>query len=231
MGFIVLEGLDGSGKSTQVSMLKSRLENRGIAYEYLHFPRLNEGIFGEMIARFLRGEMGEIGQVDPYLVALIYAGDRADAAEMIRNWISAGKLVLVDRYVYSNIAFQGAKTAGPDERRRLRDWILHLEYSYYHLPKPDLNIFLDVPFSFTRSRLGEAREGDDRSYLNGKGDIHEQDLSFQEKVREVYLEIGADYEDMLIVNCTATDGGMLPPEKVAEKIAGSLRRIEMLKDL
>jgi len=231
MGFIVIEGLDGSGKSTQVARLRTRLDQAGITYEYLHFPRLNEGIFGELVARFLRGEMGELGQVDPYLVALIYAGDRADAAAQIRHWLSQGKLVLADRYVYSNIAFQGAKTTSHEQMARLRDWILELEYSYYSLPRPELNIFLDVPFSFTRSRLAEERAGDDRSYLNGGQDIHEKDLSFQEKVREVYLDLGGHVKDLQIVSCADKEGEMRSPDEIFELILNALRNVDELSNL
>jgi len=97
MRFIVIEGLDGSGKSTQMRLLKDYLKKKSIAYKYLHFPRLEEGIYGKLVARFLRGEMGPIDQVDPYLVALIFAGDRREAASQIRKWLDKGYLVIVDR--------------------------------------------------------------------------------------------------------------------------------------
>ena len=140
MGFIVIEGLDGSGKSTQLTLLREHLDQQGVRYKYLHFPRLEEGIYGKLVARFLRGEMGANDLVDPYLVALIFAGDRSDAAPMIRGWMDDGYLVIVDRYVYSNIAFQCAKLSEQDERDRLRNWILEFEFEYNSLPKPDLNL-------------------------------------------------------------------------------------------
>ena len=90
MRFVVIEGLDGSGKSTQLSLLGKYLENESIPHRYLHFPRLEEGVYGKLIARFLRGEMGSLEEVDPYLVALIFAGDRADAAPKIREWMAKG---------------------------------------------------------------------------------------------------------------------------------------------
>ena len=102
--FIVLEGVDGSGKSTQIAKLREMFAQKGIESEYLHFPRFDAPYFGDMIARFLRGELGSIEQVDPYVVALLYAGDRKDAATMIRQWLAEGKVVICDRYVYSNIA-------------------------------------------------------------------------------------------------------------------------------
>ena len=108
MSLIVLEGLDGAGKSTQIDLLQQLLASRGLRYEYLHFPRFDAPIYGELIARFLRGELGAVDAVDPYVVALLYAGDRADAAPVIRRWLDEGKFVILDRYVYSNVAYQCA---------------------------------------------------------------------------------------------------------------------------
>ena len=158
MSFIVIEGLDGAGKSTQLNFLADYLNSKGVECESLHFPRTNSPFFGELIARFLRGELGNLEQVDPYLVALLYAGDRKDASELLKQWLSSGKTILLDRYVYSNIAFQCAKLDGLDNQTRLRDWIYNLEFNYFAIPKPNLNIFLDVPFQFTVSKLTKHRE-------------------------------------------------------------------------
>ena len=95
--FIVLEGLDGAGKSTQITKLKEMFNQRGVATEYLHFPRFDAPVYGDLIARFLRGDLGTIEGVNPYLVALLYAGDRADAANTINGWLAEGKVVIVDR--------------------------------------------------------------------------------------------------------------------------------------
>lgn len=218
MRFLVIEGLDGSGKSTQVEMLRSHLEKRGVRYRYLHFPRLEVGVYGKLIARFLRGEMGENDRVDPYLVALIFAGDRKDARPAMEQWMDDDHLVIVDRYVYSNIAFQCAKIEDFQEQKKLAGWIMDLEYGEHRLPVPDMNIFLDVPFDFTRQRLTEQRNGEDRQYLNGRQDIHENDLSFQEKVRGVYHSVCAGFGDLTIVNCADEQGKMKPPEAIFENL-------------
>ncbi len=218
MSFLVIEGLDGSGKSTQLKLLREYLEQHAVPYRYLHFPRLEEGVYGKLVARFLRGEMGSNDQVDPYLVALIFAGDRADASETIRQWMEEGNLVIVDRYVYSNIAYQCAKLASRDEQNRLRDWILQFEFGYNQLPKPDLNLYLNVPLEFTRKQLKKTRNGEDRAYLKGERDIHEENLGFQEQVRQVYLSLQEYVKDLKIINCTDASGNMLPPEVISKLI-------------
>ena len=216
--FIVLEGVDGSGKSTQIAALREMFAQRGIPTEYLHFPRFDAPFFGDLIARFLRGELGSIEQVDPYVVAMLYAGDRRDAASMIRGWIEQGKVVICDRYVYSNIGYQCAKVASDEERVRLREWILSLEYDYFAIPRPDVSLFLDVPFAFTeRKLLQEQREGDDRAYLHGKKDIHEQSMDLQRQVRQVYIDAAECDKTMHVVDCSV-EGEMASPEEIFSRI-------------
>ena len=192
---------------------------RGISTEYLHFPRFDAPYFGDLIARFLRGELGSIEQVDPYIVAMLYAGDRRDAAAMIRGWMAEGKVVICDRYVYSNIGYQCAKVADVAEREKLREWILSLEYDYFAIPRPDVSLFLDVPFAFTeRKLLQDVREGDDRAYLHGKKDIHEQSMDLQRAVRQVYLDAAECDDNMYVVDCSH-EGEMASPEAIFEKIS------------
>ncbi len=222
MRFIVIEGLDGSGKSTQMRLLKDYLENKSIAYKYLHFPRLEEGIYGKLVARFLRGEMGSIDQVDPYLVALIFAGDRREAASQIRKWMDEDYLVLVDRYVYSNIAFQCAKIEDRQESDRLRDWILDFEFVQNALPRPGINLYLNVPFEFTKNQLLNQRNGADRDYLKGERDIHEENLDFQEKVRRIYIELHHFVDDLELIECTDKSGEMLSPGAISELIVNHI---------
>ena len=222
MGLIVIEGLDGAGKSTQINRLNEYLTARGHRCRQLHFPRTGSLVYGELIARFLRGELGDMHQVNPYLVALIYAGDRFDFKPTLENWLEDGDTVLLDRYVYSNVAYQCAKIENKEDRMALRDWILYLEYEYHKLPKPYLNIFLDVPFMFTRQSLTNSREGSERLYLQGKKDIHEADLDFQERVRETYLSL-SDRKDFVIIDCSEGDK-ILPVNRISSKITNVLNK-------
>ncbi len=225
MAFIDIEGLDGAGKSTQIRLLTEYFNKRGVKSKYLHFPRMDSPFFGEMIARFLRGEFGDVSQVDPYIVAMLYACDQMDASQMIKDWLENGETVILDRYVYSNVAFQCAKINDEAGQDRLRKWIIDLEFEYYKIPQPDLNLFLDVPFQFTKERLTEIREGDDRDYLKGKEDIHEKDLSFQEKVRQIYLKQEKIDSSFKVVECYNEDLSIKKPEEIFNLI---IERVEEL---
>lgn len=219
---LVLEGLDGSGKSTQVNMLKNYLDSESVNYKFVHFPQTETPYFGEQIARFLRGDFGKANEVDPYLVAMLYAGDRFSAAETIRQWLSIGTLVVIDRYVMSNIAFQCAKLENEDEKLKFRKWIFNFEYNYYQIPKPALSVFLDAPMSFVSNNLENERKGIDRAYLQGKQDIHEEKIDFQEMVRKEYLKAIDLDNSFKYINCDS-DGEMKKPEAIFQELLAVLK--------
>ena len=215
---IVLEGLDGAGKSTQVKKLRKYLESLCGKLEYIHFPRYDAPVYGELISSFLRGDFGSNEAVHPRLVALLYAEDRHGAAPGMRSVLERGGVILLDRYVYSNIAYQCAKVHDEQEKERLRQWIFDTEYGDFNLPVPDLNLFLDVPVSFVEKKLSADRQGDDRSYLAGGHDIHEADMAFQKRVRQVYLNQCGRDPDFKRIDCSDPEGRMLPPDDIFLKV-------------
>lgn len=215
---VVIEGLDGAGKSTQVRKLKKYLESLFGEIEYIHFPRYDAPVYGGLISRFLKGDFGDIKTVHPQLVALLFAEDRHGAAPGIKEALENGKCVLLDRYVYSNIAYQCAKLESASEAGALKKWIAETEYGIFGLPRPDLNIFLDVPIEFVEDRLRSQRQGDDRSYLQGAQDIHEADISFQKRVRDLYREQCVLDKSFIRIDCSDDYGQMLPPDAIFSKI-------------
>lgn len=219
---VVLEGLDGAGKSTQVRKLKEYLTQRCGALEYIHFPRYDAPVYGDLISRFLRGDFGANDAVHPQLVALLFAEDRHGAAPIIREALEEGKTVLLDRYVYSNIAYQCAKLKDMVARKRLRDWIFNTEYGDFQLPVPDLNLFLDVPIGFVEQSLSQARSGADRNYLGGAQDIHEASIAFQQDVRSLYLAQTRLDKRFLRIDCADENGNMLPPDAIFERVRASI---------
>lgn len=215
---VVLEGLDGAGKSTQVKKLRTYLESLLGNLEYIHFPRYDAPVYGDLISRFLRGDFGSNEAVHPQLVALLFAEDRHGAGPAMKAVLDQGGNILLDRYVYSNIAYQCAKLADPQEAEELRNWIFNTEYGDFELPKPDLNIFLDVPIGFVESKLRSQRGGEDRDYLEGAQDIHEADIQFQIRVRDIYRRQCELDPDFIRIDCSDESGNMLPPNDIFAKI-------------
>lgn len=211
---VVLEGLDGAGKSTQVKKLKAYLETKLGALTYIHFPRYDAPVYGDLISRFLRGDFGNNETVHPQLVALLFAEDRHGAGPQMRKILESGGNILLDRYVYSNIAYQCAKLKSTEEAEELRNWIFNTEYGEFELPKPDLNIFLDVPIGFVESKLKSQRGGADRNYLEGNQDIHEADIEFQKRVRDIYRSQCEIDSDFIRIDCSDSYGNMMRPDEI-----------------
>lgn len=215
--FIVIEGLDGCGKSTQVDLLQQRLRQEGIAYRFIHFPMLNQGLYGTLIAEFLRGEFGTLEEVHPKLVALLYANDRMEHVHKIRQGLDEGCFVLADRYVASNVAYQCAKLKDERAKAALKAWILDLEFGQNGLPLPDKMFFLHVPFDFIRKSLTSTREGNDRDYLNGKRDIHESSIAFQSEVYKEYIKMTGEGR-LQEIRCFDADNRLLPKEDIHQRL-------------
>ena len=215
---VVLEGLDGAGKSTQVKRLRAYLESICGSLEYIHFPRYDAPVYGDLISRFLRGDFGSNEAVHPQLVALLFAEDRHGAAPQMKETLDNGGTVLLDRYVYSNIAYQCAKISDPEEAESLRDWIFNTEYGNFSLPVPELNIFLDVPIGFVEAKLKSQRGGADRDYLEGSQDIHEADIEFQKRVRDIYRRQCELDPKFIRIDCSDENGEMLPPGAIFAKV-------------
>lgn len=206
--FIVIEGLDGCGKSTQTKMLIEQLEKDGQRCKFIHFPILEQGVYGKLIAQFLRGELNtqenvidSAYNVHPKLVALMYACERKEHAHIIEEWLNDGYTVIADRYVCSNVAYQCAKNVGWREKEQLREWILDLEFAVNNLPRPDKMLFLDLPREYIANKMLNERTGAARDYLNGEKDIHEADTLFQSKVYDEFMKLVDSLDDFVAVKC------------------------------
>ena len=206
---IAIEGIDGSGKGTQLDLLSGELDARGLATFRISFPRY-ESFYGNLVARFLNGEFGALEAVDPHLSALLYAGDRLEAKPEIEAALAAGTLVLADRYIGSNMAHQTARVP-PEQREEFIAWLKKLEYGLYTLPVEDLVIFLRVPVPEAHRLVGMKTA---RAYTNLKRDIQEADIEHLEQTAIIYdrLATEANWER---IDCINTSSGVLyPPEEI-----------------
>ncbi len=221
---LVLEGGDGSGKSSQRELLSEFFRKSGRVVEAIHFPRLAAQPYGDIIADFLRGGFGGVDAVHPKLAALLYALDRAQAARAMKAVLDGGAVIVADRYLFSNIAYQCAKVP-PPERDGLADWIEKLEYHSHGIPRPDLTLYLDVPPDFARANLAKTRVGKDREYLRGGArDIHEASADLQSSVRDIFLRLAKTRPGEIgVVDCRDVDGGMADKATVHSRIVDALR--------
>jgi dTMP kinase len=181
---IALEGIDGSGKRTQLDTLARSLSERNVPLSQISFPRY-DGFFGKLVARFLNGDFGPLDAVDAHFSALLYAGDRYEAKPGIESELSAGRTVLADRYIGSNLAHQGARVRS-DDRGEFIDWLKKLEYEIYSLPAEDLVIYLRIPVAEAHRLVGEKGA---RNYTKLRRDILESDIAHLKAAAEVYDEL------------------------------------------
>src|SRR5712692_8744051 len=152
--FIAIEGIDGSGKRTQIDLLSGVLDARALHYVRFSFPRY-ESSFGRLVARYLNGEFGSLDAVDAHFSALLYAGDRFESKAELEAALNAGKTVLADRYIGSNLAHQTAHVS-PQRREEFLSWLKRVEYGIFGLPQEDLVVYLRLP-AVEAQRLGGSR--------------------------------------------------------------------------
>lgn len=198
---IVIDGTDGSGKTTQLKLLKEKLEEEGFGVEVADFPQYNQKSAG-MVEEYLSGKYGGAKEVTPYQASIFYAVDRFDASKQIKRWLTEGKIVLCNRYTSSNMAHQGGKIQNPLERKVFFNWLAELEHDILKIPRPDLCLILRVDAEVAQ-KLAQKRARED---WNGKTrDIHEEDLDHLKKAEIVYREIAENNHNYRLVNCSNSE--------------------------
>ena len=208
---IVIEGTDGSGKSTQFRLLSEHLEKDAVQFKHIVFPRYSEES-SALIRMYLGGQFGEKPtDVNAYAASAFYAVDRFASYKMDwGTWYEDGGLILSDRYTTSNAVHQASKE--PEEKQGdFLGWLYDFEYDKLGLPRPDLTIYLDVPTDFTEKLL-RRREAD----TNTKADIHEKDMQYLATCRNTGRKAAA-YYGWTVISCVK-DGAMRSIEDIHEEI-------------
>ncbi len=214
---IVLEGLDGCGKSTQLVLAEKYLSERGIRYRTVSFPEYDTDS-GRIISRYLSGVIHCEGEIGAYAASGFYSSDRY--ISFVTDWkrdFDEGAVILCGRYSTSNLIYQSAKL--PDEKREeFMKWQEDYEYNKLGLPRPALVIYLDMPLSVSQKLIIERSGGDET-----KRDIHESNLAFLKEC-EKCAYIAAELQKWSVV-CCAEDGKPLPKEKVLELITKRIAEV------
>lgn len=203
---IVIDGTDGSGKTTQINLLSKWLDLQGVPWEAISFPRYGQNKYADQVTKYLEGKFGDIKKVDPYKIAEFYAGDRLLAKDLINGWLNSGKVVLANRYVSSNKAHMGANLPEKD-REKFFKWLDELEYKKNKIPKEDLTILLVV----------DPKVGQKNVSGKGKKDIHEGNLKHLEEANKIYLKLSKMEKNWIVINCMK-DGKMRSPDDIHKQI-------------
>ena len=214
---IVIEGTDGSGKSTQFRLMSEHLEKDGIAFKHIVFPRYSEES-SALIRMYLGGQFGDKPtDVGAYAASSFYAVDRYASYKMDwGKWYEEGGVVISDRYTTSNAVHQASKETGKDREKYLQ-WLYEFEYDKVGLPRPDLTIYLDVPTDFTEKML-RGRE----AATNTKADIHEKDMQYLATCRQCGREAAAFY-GWTVIQCVK-DGKMRSMEDIHNEIYAAVKQ-------
>jgi dTMP kinase len=214
---IAIEGIDGSGKRTQLDLLSKALDASGNRVYSTGFPQYDSW-FGKMVGQFLNGELGALEAVDPHFSALLYAGDRFEAKPKIEAALNEGKIVLIDRYIGSNLAHQTAR-APEDKRADFRRWIEHLEYDIYDLPREDLILYLRVPPAEAQKLVAQKSK---RSYTNAKQDLLEASLRHLQDAAAMYDQLARSAPWVTIECFDATSGTIRSVKEIAREMLAAV---------
>lgn len=213
---ISLEGLDASGKNTQLHLLKARLAEAGRSVASLSFPRYGDTLFSRFVAEYLNGKLGELDTVPAQVSALLFAGDRMESRGLIEELRAANDVLVLDRYVASNLAYQGARVP-PEEMDGFLRWLSALEHDVNGLPAVDLTVLLEVPPA-TSARM-VLRKGA-RDYTEHAADLHERNEAYLARCHDVYQHLHrAQFRSRwMAVDCVHPGGEMRPAADIAADI-------------
>jgi dTMP kinase len=214
---IVVDGIDGSGKATQVKILKQRLIKEGYMVKSIDFPRYDTNFFGSLIGEYLSGLHGDFIKMDSKVASILYAADRFESSAEIKKWLADGYVVIADRYATANQIHQGGKINDLKKRKEYLSWLDKMEYGVFKIPRPDLVIYLDVPFEVSKMWLVNKVAQRKKTYLKGRKDVAEDNLIHLKNSRNSAILLAKQNKNWVKIECCK---GMvcMGPEQVGEEV-------------
>jgi dTMP kinase len=218
MSFLLaIEGADGAGKATTAGEVVRLLREKGRTAEVITFPRYTDTVGGHVLGDFLAGRLPHT--MSPRALATLYALDRFESRELVLETAARCDVVVFDRYIASNMAYQAAKVA-TSEAEELMRWIVSIETAQFAMPAPDLSIYLDTPLDVARAQIARKQQ---RSYTEQTYDAHEADDGLQMRVRAAYAAlVDSDLLGAWQRVITGRDGTMRAPGEIAAEIVAAL---------
>jgi len=213
---IVFEGVDGSGKTTQIKLLTDYLSSHNISFSFFDFPQYGKTFFGDFVGQFLEGKFGHFSRINPYFAMFPYAGDRWQAKDELHQAMKTKKIILCNRYT-SSLAYQLAKIK-PENRKEFLDWSETLEYKIFNIPKENLVIFLYLPLEITQKLLEKRGRIKDQ---------YEKDVNYLKRVEEMYLYLINLKKHWVRIDCYKNKK-LLSPQAIHQEILAVLERKKYL---
>jgi dTMP kinase len=222
---IVIDGTDGSGKATQVDLLAKRLKKEGGIVKIVDFPEYYKNFFGAFIGHCLSEQYYKFLHVHPKIASVLYAADRWESSEEIKNWLKKGYIVIANRYVSANQIHQGGKTKDTKRRNDFMKWLNKMEYEVFKIPRPNLTLYLDLPTKIVFQLLKDRESSKmKRAYLKKKKDVHEADVDFLINSRKSALKLVKEVPNFIKIDC-ALDSKILSREIIHEEIYKKVKKI------
>ena len=222
--FIVIDGTDGSGKATQVELLTKRLKKEGKTVKTVDFPEYYKNFFGKFIGHCLTEQYYNFSHLHPKIASVLYAADRWESSEEIREWLNKGYIVIANRYVSANQIHQGGKIVNAKKRKDFLEWLDEMEYHVFNIPKPAGVLYLSVPLSVSQRLMKERDKNSSRSYKGNKKDVHEKDPTHLENARRSALKLVKELNNFVKIDC-APKGEILPREEIHEMVYKQVRKL------
>jgi dTMP kinase len=221
---IVIDGTDGSGKTTQINLLAEKLKADKFKVKIIHFPHY-ENFFGAFIGHCLSEQYYNFLNTHPKIVSVLYAADRWESSEQIKELLKKGFMVVLDRYVSANQIHQGGKIKSAKKRDSFMKWLDKMEYEIFKIPRPDVTLYLDLPTEIILKLL-EKRESSKikREYLKKGKDVHEADIDFLINSRKSALKLVKEIPNFIKIECSEK-GKILSREKIHEIIYEKVKKI------
>ena len=221
---IVIDGIDGSGKSTQIDLLIKRMKANGLKAEMIHFPHY-ENFFGGFIGHCLTEQYYNFLDTHPKIVSVLYAADRWESSEGIKKMLDNGTTVVLDRYVSANQIHQGGKIKSVKKRNDFMKWLDEMEYSVFKIPRPDITLYLDLPTKIVLELLKKRDSSKiKREYLKKKKDVHEADVNFLINSRKSALKLSKEIPNFIKIECSKNNE-ILSREEIHEMIYEKVKKV------
>lgn len=220
---IVIDGTDGSGKATQVSLLIKRLRKEGHTVKTVDFPEYYKNFFGGFIGHCLSEQYYNWLKIHPKIASAIYAADRFESKNKIEKWLKQGCIVIANRYVSANQIHQGGKIKNTKKRNDFLNWLDNMEYKVFKIPRPNVTFYLSLPVTIIEELIIERNKNQKRGYLKKKKDVHENNRDFLVNSGKSAMKLVNEVKNFIKIECSRNNQ-ILSREEIHEMIYSQAKK-------